>query len=225
VLISWCLHGQVGTAVAAAKLELEDCQDSSPALKAAVSVEGMTSEAGAAPGDDSQEHTAAAQGSCRLLSPISISMPAPSKLTRITSNHTSAFLQPQRSRRVIKIVQTTQEHQPASPLHGNKSACAEPPLLAVPALSQSNPAAGESPDNQMRPKAGRSYRSHLLRRIDPASDLNLARCEEAVREENAIEVPQNIPGIPDGRVFQPAEMDEIIKLNQPEALQNAVVLM
>ena len=68
--------------------------------------------------------------------------------------------------------------------------------------------------------AGREYRSHLLRRIDPASSLNLSRAQSQV---DGTELVKGF--LSDGMVCDPQEMDDLIKNNRVHVLQSAVVLM
>ena len=67
---------------------------------------------------------------------------------------------------------------------------------------------------------GREYRSHLLRRIDPASSLNLARVQSP---GDGTELVKGF--LSDGMVCDPQEMDDLIKNNRVHVLQSAVVLM
>ena len=63
---------------------------------------------------------------------------------------------------------------------------------------------------------GRQYRSHVLRRIDPASALNVQLYEET--RNSLLEMPEG------AQLCGPQEMDEMIQQNE-DSIQNAVVVM
>ena len=71
--------------------------------------------------------------------------------------------------------------------------------------------------------AGRNYRSHLLRRIDPSSEFNLARFARHPASDDDTRLIKEV--VADGLLCDPQEMDEIINQNQVNALRTAVVLM
>ena len=70
------------------------------------------------------------------------------------------------------------------------------------------------------PAMGREYRSHVLRRIDPASTLNV----QLLDEQRAGTGDADSEMLGGARVYDPRDMDDIIK-HQHGAIHNAVVLM
>ena len=153
-------------------------------------------------------------------SPINISTPAPQTHTHISREQLSAMILPKRRRQVVNILQG---HQ--GPQHVANTAAAGGPDAVAGAETLHAKIAGEAVEISARRSkeqtvAGREYRSHLLRRIDPASSLNLARVQS---QGDGTELVKGF--LSDGMVCDPQEMDDLIKNNRVHVLQSAVVLM
>jgi hypothetical protein len=153
-------------------------------------------------------------------SPINISTPAPQTHTHISREQLSAMILPKRRRQVVNILQA---HQ--GPQHVANTAAAGGPDALAGAETLHAKIAGEAVEISARRSkeqavAGREYRSHLLRRIDPASSLNLSRVQSQV---DGTELVKGF--LSDGMLCDPQEMDDLIKNNRVHVLQSAVVLM
>jgi hypothetical protein len=113
--------------------------------------------------------------------PINISMPAPQTHTHFSGDQLSAMILPKR-RRQVSVVNILQAHQ--GPQHvANTTAAGGPDAVAGAETPQAK-IAGEAVEISARRSkeqavAGREYRSHLLRRIDPANSSRNASIRNA----------------------------------------------
>ena len=113
--------------------------------------------------------------------PINISTPAPQTHTHFSGEQLSAMILPKR-RRQVSVVNIWQAHQ--GPQHvANTTAAGGPDAVAGAETPQAK-IAGEAVEISARRSkeqavAGREYRSHLLRRIDPANSSRNASIRNA----------------------------------------------
>ena len=113
--------------------------------------------------------------------PINISTPAPQTHTHFSGEQLSAMILPKR-RRQVSVVNILQAHQ--GPQHVANTAAAGGPDAVAGAETTHAKIAGEAVEISARRSkeqagAGREYRSHLLRKIDPASSSRNASSRNA----------------------------------------------